>query len=301
MQIVATIRQRCAIAPDEGPSDAAIAEALEGFAGQFDYWFDRVIANAVKQYRKLIIQRINPFVRGIEYQGLGAEEAGAQLVRDYVNRNFVTAGGWAIERMAIALGSSNAKAAATGIDLHRIDPQTGNHSLYIIKSGPVTRNSDILKALKTHAAAAQRLLQQGGNKVAVFANYAVAAGATTSTVHDNIYRPSSAAFWSEITDLGEDKAIRLAYEISREAANIIRREAAPHIEAMTFLVRRYIGRDSDPAEVDWDFLFDRTMKTKNQWALADKQRHEVAWAALLAGGYVPAATAPDDPEVALDA
>lgn len=299
--MISDIRARCAIARDEGPSDAAIAEALEGFAGQFDYWFDRVIANAVKQYRKLIIKRINPFVRGIEYQGMDANQVGGELVRDYVNRNFVTAGGWAIERMAIALGSNNAKAAATGIDLHRIDPVTGNHSLYIIKSGAVTRNSDILKALKTHAASAQRLLQQGGNKVAVFANYAVAAGATTSTIHDNIYRPSSAAFWAEITDLGEDKAIRLAYEISREAANIIRREAAPHIRAMSFLVSRYIGQEADPNLVDWDFLFDRTTKTKEYWSAPDKARHASAWRMLLETGYRPAAAAKRDPEVPLEA
>lgn len=224
---------------------------------------------------------------------------GSELVRDYVNRNFVTAGGWAIERMAIALGSSNAKAAATGIDLHRIDPETGNHSLYIIKSGAVTRNSDILKALKTHAATAQKLLQQGGNKVAVFANYAVAAGATTSTVHDNIYRPSSAAFWSEITGLDEDKAIRLAYEISREAANIIRREAAPHVEAMSFLVGHYIGQIGNPSAVDWDFLFERTMKTREQWSASDNARHRDAWGALLATGYMPVTSAPEKPGGAL--
>lgn len=216
LALVAQIRASCAVQPDEGPTDEDISNALDGFAGQFDYWFDRVIANAVKQYRKLIIARINPFVRGIEYQGFDAHRVASSLVRDYTNRNFVTAGGWAIERMAIALGSKNAKAAAAGIDLHKIDPKTGSQHLYVIKSGTVTRNSDILSALKRHAESARKLLVQGWSKVMVFANYAVAAGATSSTYHDNIYRPSSAQFWSEMTELDEDKAMRLAYSISRK-------------------------------------------------------------------------------------
>ena len=299
LALIAELRKTCGIQPNEGPTDLDISNALDGFAGQFDYWFDRVIANAVLEYRKLIIKRINPFVRGSEYQGFDAPRVAQELVRDYVNRNFVTAGGWAIEKMAIALGSKNSKAAATGIDLHKVDPATGNHHLYVIKSGTVTRNSDILSALKRHAGQAQKLLVQGGAKVAVFANYAVAAGATSSTFHDNIYRPSSAAFWGEVTELGEDKAMRLAYEISRQAANMIRREAQPHIVAMEALVRDYVGKPEEPSEVDWEFLFDRTMKERQAWAAEDKSRHERAWKALLASGYVPAKRG-EGPEVGLD-
>ena len=260
---------------------------MDGFAGQFDYWFDRVIANAVKQYRKLIIARINPFVRGIEYQDFPATRVARELVRDYTNRNFVTAGGWAIEKMAIALGSKNAKAAATGIDLHKIDPKTGAQHLYVIKSGTVTRNSDILSALKRHAEAARKLLVQGGSRVSVFANYAVAAGATTSNYHDNIYRPSSAAFWADVTELSEDKAMRLAYAISRAAANMIRREAQPHINAMEALVRAYIVRPGTSDDVDWDFIFERTMKEKTTWQSEDSSRHKAAWGGLIASGYIP--------------
>lgn len=254
------------------------------------------MANAVKDYRKLVIARINPFVRGIEYQGLGAQDVGRNLVRDYANRNFVTAGGWAIEKMAIALGSKNAKAAALGIDLHKIDPVTGTQHLYVIKSGTVTRNSDILAGLKRNAEGARRLLVQGGSKVNVIANYAVAAGATSSTYSDNIYRPSSAAFWSEVTELPEDKAMLLAYEISKAAANMIRREAQPHIEAMESLVSSYIKTPEFEEKVDWSFIFDRTMKDKKLWQKQDADRHKAGWASLLASGYIPAVREPKPPK-----
>jgi hypothetical protein len=293
--LIDEIRATCDVQRDEGPTDQDISNALDGFSGQFDYWFDRVIANAVIKYRKLIVARINPFVRGIEYHGFPATRVAHELVRDYTNRNFVTAGGWAIEKMAIALGSKNAKAAATGIDLHKIDPKTGAQHLYVIKSGTVTRNSDILSALKRHAEAARKLLVQGGSKVSVFANYAVAAGATTSTYHDNIYRPSSAAFWADVTELGEDKAMRLAYGISRAAANMIRREAQPHIDAMEALVREYIIRPGTPDEVDWAFIFDRTMKEKKSWQSEDLSRHRAAWGKLLESGYVPFSSQPSAP------
>ncbi|HYE47408.1 MAG TPA: PmeII family type II restriction endonuclease, partial [Caulobacter sp.] len=288
--LINQIRAASDVPPEEGPTDKDIGNALDGFAGRFDYWFDRVIANAVKDYRKVIVARINPFVRGIEYQGFPSTRVAHELVRDYANRNFVTAGGWAIESMAIALGSKNAKAAAKGIDLHKIDPVTGAQHLYVIKSGTVTRNSDILSALKQHAEAARKLLVQG-SKVSVFASYAVAAGATNSSYHDNIYRPSSAAFWAEVTELGEDKAMRLAYEISRAAANMIRREAQPHIEAMEALVADYIANPEIPDEVDWEFIFDRNMKDKKAWQAEDALRHKHAWANLLMSGYIPQAKA----------
>ena len=285
--MIGAIRAASGIQPNQGPTDQDISNALDGFVGQFDYWFDRVMGNAVKNYRKLVIARINPFVRGVEYQGFDAQRVGRELVRDYANRNFVTAGGWAIEKMAIALGSKNAKAAAPGIDLLRVDPATGAQHLYVIKSGPVTRNSDILAALKRHANAARKLLMQGGSKVEVRANYAVAAGAIKSTFEDNIFRPSSAAFWSEVTELPEDKAIHLVHEISKVAAYIIRRGAQPHIDAMQLLVVEYITDPTDGVGVDWAFIFKRTMEEKKLWAADDLERHKTAWAKLIASGYKP--------------
>lgn len=243
------------------------------------------MANAVHDYRKLIIARINPFVRHVEFQGQSAGAVAERLVLDYANRNFVTAGGWAIEKMAIALGSSNAKAAAEGIDLHRIDSQTGDQHLYVIKSGTVTRNSDILKALKNHAQRAEKLINQGGGKNRVFANYAVATCATSSTYHEHIYRPSSGRFWSEISDLEPSKALDLVREIARAAGRVIKMDSKPHIDALTLLTLRYIETTPGSNEVDWAFIFDRNMREKPTWADDDAARHKRAREALKITGY----------------
>jgi hypothetical protein len=79
-------------------------------------------------------------------------------VEDYNSRNFVTAGGWAIEGLASNLNQTFQKSAAKGIDLQRSDPATNEHHLYVIKSGMVTRNSDIVGALKRHSRDAEKLL-----------------------------------------------------------------------------------------------------------------------------------------------
>lgn len=279
------VREKAAIGPDEGPEDKHIEAAVEGFAHQFHYWYTRVMANAVHDYRKLIIARINPFVRQVEFQGQSAEAVSERLVLDYSNRNFVTAGGWAIEKMAIALGSNNAKAAAEGIDLHRIDPKTGDQHLYVIKSGSVTRNSDILKALKAHAQKAEKLINQGGGKNRVFANYAVATCATTSTYHDYIYRPSSAQFWSEVSELEPAKALDLVREIARAAGRVIKMDSKPHTDALTQLTASYIETEPGSNEVDWAFIFDRNMREKASWAAEDARRHKRAREALKASGY----------------
>lgn len=243
------------------------------------------MANAVHDYRKLIVARINPFVRQVEFQGQSASAVSERLVLDYSNRNFVTAGGWAIEKMAIALGSNNAKAAAEGIDLHRIDPKTGDQHLYVIKSGSVTRNSDILKALKAHAQKAEKLINQGGGKNRVFANYAVATCATTSTYHDHIYRPSSAQFWSEVTELEPSKALDLVREIARAAGRVIKMDSKPHTDALTLLTTNYIETEPGSNEVDWAFIFDRNMREKSSWADEDSKRHKRAREALQVSGY----------------
>ncbi len=93
--------------------------------------------------------------------------------------------------------------------------------------------------------------------------------------------------------------MRLAYEISKAAANMIRCEEQPHITAMQSLVRDYIAVPENPTIVDWDFLFDRTMKEKSNWASSDRDRDEKAWKALIAIGYKPADVV-DAPEVGLD-
>lgn len=279
------VRQKAGLDQGHGPTDENIEAAVAGFAHQFHYWYTRVMANAVHDYRKLIIARINPFVRQVEFQGQAADAVSERLVLDYSNRNFVTAGGWAIEKMAIALGANNAKAAAEGIDLHRIDPRTGDQHLYVIKSGTVTRNSDILKALKAHAQKAEKLINQGGGKNRVFANYAVATCATSSTYHDYIYRPSSAQFWSEITDLPPSQALDLVREIARAAGRVIKMDSKPHTDALTLLTGAYIETEPGSNEVDWSFLFDRNMRERKSWAAEDAKRHKQARDALAETGY----------------
>ena len=280
------IRDKAGIESGEGPTDKNIEAAVEGFVHQFHYWYTRVMANAVHDYRKLIIARINPFVRQVEFQGQSAADVSERLVLDYSNRNFVTAGGWAIEKMAIALGLHNAKAAAEGIDLHRIDPITGNQHLYVMKSGTVTRNSDILKALKTHAQKAEKLINQGGGKNRVFANYAVATCKTSSTYNDHIHRPSSGQFWSEITDLEPGKALDLVREIARAAGRVIKMDSKPHTDALAMLTASYIETEPGSNEVDWAFIFDRNMREKASWKAEDIARHERAQASLSKTGYI---------------
>ena len=43
------------------------------------------------------------------------------------------------------------KSSAEGIDIQRLDSGTGEYHLYVLKSGLVTRNSAIMKALKRNA------------------------------------------------------------------------------------------------------------------------------------------------------
>jgi hypothetical protein len=281
---VAQVRANAGLGAGEGPNDAAIEAAIEGFAEQLTYWFTRVIAGSVGKYRIVIVRRINTFVRPLEFNGLSAEECATRLVSDYVNRNFVTAGGWAIEKMAIAIGSGGSKAAARGIDLERIDAQ-GNHHLYVIKSGKVTRNSDILARLKQHARDAEKLLKQGGAKISVFPNYVVAAGATNTTFEDGIYRPSSGMFWSEITGLPEPKAIALVLAVAKASGLRVARNTDAHITALKTLVHAYIQVPDDPKTVDWPFIFKVTMTEKKSWDAEDKARHKRAMAALHATGY----------------
>lgn len=289
----ALLRPKAGLAVDEGPSDEAITAAIDGFTEQLEFWFTRVIAGAVGKYRPIIIRRINGFIRPIEFEGLSADEVTKRLVSDYVNRNFVTAGGGAIEKMAIAIGATGAKAAAKGIDLHRIDAN-GNHHLYVIKSGKVTRNSDILGKLKQHSREAEKLLKQGGAKIGVFANYVVASGAINSTFEDGIYRPSSGAFWAEITGLPEAKALALVLEIARAAGIRVTRNTDAHIDALNTLVKSYIEDPVAPGKVDWPFLFKVTMTEKKGWQEEDAARHERALAALVATGYAVVAYVQDE-------
>lgn len=134
---------------------------VRGFAREFTYWDDRVLEEALPKYRTLIIDRINPMIRSMELIGQTVEDSAAALVGDYARRNYVTAGGWALEQLAIASSPVLGKSSAPGIDAEwrEAGPPPVAH-LYVIKSGLVTRNSDILKALKANGAEAQKRLLQ---------------------------------------------------------------------------------------------------------------------------------------------
>lgn len=284
-QIAAAIREKYALGPGEGPPVSNILSAIRGFEDQFNFWYIRVMQNAVGKYRDVIIARINPFIRKIECDGLSPAETAERLIHDYNSRNFVTAGGWALEEMARRIGPGAQKSAARGIDIQRYDASSDTHHLYVVKSGTVTRNSDIMKALKDHSRQAEKLLRQGASKARVIANYAIAAGKTTSTFEHGIRRPSSAEFWGEMMGLPPERAIDLILDIAAEAGRRVTKDASRHIGAMKLLVEDYIVCRSDSFKVDWDFLAARTMQDKKVWAAEDARRHSRAMTKLQATGY----------------
>lgn len=285
-EIVKNVRQLCGVAAEAGPHDDHIALAVLGFVDQFNYWYSRVMENAVSQYRNLVIKRINPFVRRIQCDALPPIEVASILIEDYNARNFVTAGGWALEAMAIRLGRDNQKSASTGLDIQRIDPETGHYHLYILKSGLVTRNSDILSSLKKHVRAAEKLLRQDRFQGQVVGNYAILAGKTKGTFEDGIRRPSSGEFWEEITRLPAPKCIELALAVAAEAGRLVRRDSVPHIKALKTVVADYIAARNDTTKVDWEFISRRNMQPETAWNVEDKVRHKRAIGILAATGYV---------------
>lgn len=284
-EIVTHVRQMANIASDVGPTDESIEAGIRGFVDAFDYWYARVVRETVPQYRNKIVARINPFIRRIEFDSMDSIMAAERLVNDWSNRNFVTAGGWAIEALAIDSNPNVEKSSAEGIDLERIDPTTGARHLYVLKSGPVTRNSDIVKALKTNAAKAEKLLQQSGRSrnLQIVKNYAIASGKTSSTFEDGVRRPSSEELWSELLNVEEDQAVELVLAMAAVAGPLVRQDAEPHLQAMKLLVGVYIS-DAE-GQVDWDFVGDRTFRQKKVWQTEDSRRHELAVQEVRATGY----------------
>jgi hypothetical protein len=286
--IVANVRRLSGVPVGlTGPGDSNVLAAVRGFVGQFDYWYTRVMRDAVLDYRRLVIMRINPFIRRIECDGLTAAQTASKLVEDYNARNFVTAGGWALEKLAVNIGPNNQKSTAEGIDVQRVDPSTGDYHLYVLKSGLVTRNSDIMSALKRNARQAEKLLRQGGGTTNVHAHYAIVAGKTEASFEDGINRPSSAEFWSHMTGLPARQAIDLVLAVAAEAGRLVRRDASDHINAMKILVADYSASRTDATVVDWEFIARRNMEATKAWIDEDKARHKRASAALIVTGYVP--------------
>jgi len=139
--------------------------------------------------------------------------------------------------------------------------------------------------LKQHARDAEKLIRQGRAKVAVFANYVVATGATVSTFEGGINRPSSGEFWSEVTGLPEPKALALVSEIAKAAGRQVTRNTDVHIGALVTLVQAYIADPDIPEKVDWPFIFKVTMTKKEAWEIEDKSRHKRALVAVASSGY----------------
>ena len=284
--VIATVRRLSGVSSSQGPDDNRLFQAVEAFVEAFDFWYIRVMREAVPNYRKLIVMRINPFVRRMECDGMNVTETSWQLVEDYNSRNFVTAGGWAIEALASSGRPEVHKSGIAGIDIDRLDPATGEYHMYVLKSGLVTRNSDIVNALKRNARAAEKQLRQSRQTKGVRANYAIAAGRTSSTFEDGVWRPSSGEFWGEMLDLPEGDAVELALAIAAAAGGLVRRDADEHIEALKLVVGDYIATRSDDTVVDWEFIAKRNMQKTATWRPEDKVRHERAMTALAASGYV---------------
>lgn len=156
----------------------------------------------------------------------------------------------------------------------------------------MTRNSDIVNALKRNARAAEKQLRQSRQTKGVRANYAIAAGKTSSTFEDGVWRPSSGEFWGEMLDLPEDEAVELALAVAAEAGRLVRRDANEHIEALKLVVGDYLAIRADDSIVDWEFLAKRNMQKASQWREEDKTRHERAMTKLATSGYVIQRKAP---------
>ena len=286
-QVVANVRRLSGVAATDGPDDAHVLAAVRGFVDRFEFWYVRVMRQAVSEYRTLIIARINPIIRRIECDGFTAAQTASKLVEDYNARNFVTAGGWALEALAVRVSAVGQKSTAEGIDVQRIDPTTGDYHLYVLKSGLVTRNSDILGALKRNARQAEKILRQDGQNTKVHAHYAIVAGKTKSSFEDGINRPSSAEVWSHMTNLPERAALDLVLAIAAEAGRLVRRDVSEHLAALKAVVADYIADRGDLSVVDWSFLARRNMEAPSAWTVEDKQRHKRAQGILLAAGYTP--------------
>jgi hypothetical protein len=284
--IAARVRELAGIRAGTEPADDRIVAAVKGFADAFNYWYGRVMRGSVPLYRTRLIGRINPLIRRMEHQGGDCPSFAERVVGDYARRNYVTAGGWAIERIPPMLNPNFKKSGSRGIDLEKSLPGSNEHSIYILKSGTVTRNSDIVSTLKKHARGAEKLLRQSNSQARVTMNYVVSIGKTSTTFEDGINRPSSAGFWAEVTELPESEAVALILAIAGEAGRLVEHDASADIGALEVLVRTYLGQPSDPKEVDWEFLGIRLFQPKAAWEAEDKRRHVAAWEAMTATGYV---------------
>lgn len=290
-EVIARVRAAAGLDPDEGPSDNEIWAAIQGFVEAFDFRYAKVVREAVAKYRPLIVGRVNPLIRKFQLKGLSAAEVAKRLVADWASRNFVTAGGFALEELAIGISADAQKSSTEGIDIQKYDQENKAHHLYVFKSGLVTRNSDILKALKTNSRKAEKLLRAGKSTESVTAHYAIAAGKTSTSFEDGVNRPSSEALWSDLTGLPNEKAVALVAAVADEAGQIVLQDTAEPMAALEELVTAYIEDPNDPGQVDWKWIEKRTLQERPSWVDEDKARHKRAVDAVKAAHPEEAADA----------
>lgn len=257
----------------EGPPAERVLTAVNVYIDQFDRWYGKQWDGIVPKYHERIIRRINPFVRRAQHGNCDASTLAKALVADWDSRNFVTAGGQALEALAIAAGPHCHKGTAEGVDLERHDPNNVKvRHLYVVKSGAVTRNTDIVSKMKLNLRKAERLLKQNPQTGEARLNYATCVGTLGSTFEDGIHRPSSARFWSEILELDEDQAIKLVWVMVLEASQHVR-IPRQHRAALEAAVSAYIACEDSSGLVDWEFLV-RVVTQPSKSYLVDHQRRD---------------------------
>jgi len=285
-EILAGVRTICAFAGSEGPDEEHVCAGVRAFVATFDFRYIQVIRKSVAKYRQVIIERVNPLIRRFQLEQMGASAVAGVLVTDWAARNFVTAGGFAIEALAIAVGADAEKSATEGIDIQRRASDGSTYNLYVVKSGAVTRNSDILKALKTNSRKAEKILRGDKSVVGVTANYAIAAGRTAPTsFEDGVRRPSTEDFWSELVDLEPEAAVRLVLAMATEAGRRVRQDSEGPLQAMQILVNAYLRTSALDDTCDWAWIETRTMRERSVWVADDAARHARALLALQDAGY----------------
>lgn len=270
------LRLQAGLVAGEGPPPENVKAALDVYVRQFDWWYGKQWHTILSNYVTRIVRRVNPFVRRAQHGDCSSRALAEAVVGDWDSRNFVTAGGQALEALAIAIGKNCQKAIAEGIDVQRIEPADPSKlHLYTVKSGAVTRNTDIVSKMKINLRKAERLARQSPGIGTVRLNYATCVGTLATTLADGVYRPSSAQFWSEVMELPEDKAVRLLWAVTESAAQWIlwpERNRRALIEA----VAAYVGAAEAPERVDWEFLVRVVTQPPAAYKAEHVRRHGLA-------------------------
>lgn len=264
-------------------SEERLQGCMRAIVRAFNHWYGRVMREAAGQYRKIIVSRINPFVRRVEYAGHSPFEAASKLVEEYRARNLVTAGGWAIEEAALAICPTARKASASGVDIERHDPTTNTTYFYALKSGALTTNHDIRVKMGDNFKAIQKLHGQSLGGVRAVYTQAFAAGRPKTTEVGVVRKLSSSEFWAEMTGLDEYAAVRLMGLLFETSGQHVQRDVQGPIDALTFLVGAYLEHPNDPTRIDWDYLLVRTLRDRSEWKGDDNARDEGArfrWAQM---------------------